>query len=373
MSIKLTIQRDELLKPLQMVSGVVEKRQTMPILSNVLMETETGESFLKITGSDCEVELIGKSTLSTPVTSGGKITVPGRKLLDICRSLPEQTEIDIQIHKDQMVINALKNRFTLSTLPADDYPNLETDSASTQLAIPQDKLLFLAQRTHFAMAAQDVRHYLNGMQLEVSGNEIRTIATDGHRLAKNTAELENDAAAFHALIPRKGVTELLRLLSSMPNTLVNLSVSGNHIRAETDQFIFTSKLIDATFPSYDRLIPKHGDKLIGVDRDSFKFCLARASILANEKYRSIRMQLESNLLRIEANNPEQEEANIEISIDYQHPKVELGFNVDYLIDVLNVLNKENVAMTFSDSDHGVLIEENSEQYNSTFVVMPMRL
>jgi len=367
---KFTIQRDELLKPLQMASGVVEKRQTMPILSNVLIDAD-GDS-ITITGSDLEVELVGKNKLSEPVASGGRITVPGRKLLDICRSLPEQTSIEIQIDKNQMTMNALKSRFTLSTRPAEDYPNLETDTAITELNMPQNILLRLIQRTHFAMATQDVRHYLNGMQLEVSANEIRAVATDGHRLAKNSSPLANNQIDFQALIPRKGVSELMRLLTDSEDE-VALSLSGNHIRAKTDEFTFTSKLIDATFPSYERVIPKHGDKNIDLDRDSFKRCLSRASILANEKYRSIRMLLDNNALRIEANNPEQEEAHEEIAINYTHSKIELGFNVDYLIDVLNAINNDNVIMTFSDSDHGVLIEESLENLNSTYVVMPMRL
>jgi len=327
---------------------------------------------LSITGSDLEVELIGKCTLNEAIANPFKITIPGRKLLDICRSLPEQATINVKLEKDKITLHALKSRFTLSTLPAEDYPSLETDAATNEFSIPQETLLLLIQRTHFSMATQDVRHYLNGMHIEVAGNEITTVATDGHRLAKNTAELEGNDATFQALIPRKGVTELMRLLDDT-DSVINLSMSGNHIRANTKNFIFTSKLIDATFPSYDRVIPKHGDKLVNLDRDSLKRCLSRASILANEKFRSIRMLLENNLLRIEANNPEQEEAHEEIAIEYDHSKIELGFNVDYLIDVLNVINEDNVTMTFSDTDHGVLIEESMNKFISTYVVMPMRL
>lgn len=364
---KFVIQREQLLRPLQLVSGVVEKRQTIPILSNVLFEVE--DTTLTLTGSDLEVELIGRCTLDSAAQEPGSITIPCKKLFDICRSLPDDAIIQLHLEKDRMIIVSGKSRFSLATLPATDYPKLSiTDDAKT-FKIQQADLRHLIQRTHFAMGLQDVRLYLNGMLLEVTPQSIRTVATDGHRLAMTTLN-EADAGdnTINALIPRKGVLELLRLLEDS-ETEIEVSITNNHIRINTEQYTFSSKLIDCTFPNYERVIPKHGDKNISLEKDSFKSCLQRTAILSNEKYRGIKVQLDTNLIRVEANNPDQEEAHEELAVDYTHDKIEMGFNVDYLVDVLNTLSEDNVNISFADSDQGLLIEE----ANSLYVVMPMRL
>lgn len=364
---KFIIQREQLLKPLQLVSGVVEKRQTIPILSNVLLEIE--ESTLTLTGSDLEVELIGRCVLETPAQSSGSITVPSRKLFDICRSLPNEATIELHLDKDRMIVSSGKSRFTLATLPAEDYPKLNISGDATSFKLSQGDFKHLLQRTHFAMGLQDVRLYLNGMLLEVTPQSIRTVATDGHRLAMATLhEAEVGDSSITALIPRKGVLELLRLLEEN-DAQIQVSVTSNHIRAQTDHYTFTSKLIDCNFPNYERVIPKQGDKNINLEKDVFKSCLQRTAILSNEKFRGVKVQLDTHLIRIEANNPEQEEAHEELPIHYEHDKLEMGFNVDYLIDVLNSLSEDNVKLTFSDGEQGVLIEE----ANCLYVVMPMRL
>ncbi len=364
---KFAIQREQLLKPLQLVSGVVEKRQTIPILSNILLEIE--DSTLTLTGSDLEVELIGRCTLDTPVEAPGSITVPCRKLFDICRSLPNESLIEFKLDKDRMIVLSGKSRFTLATLPAEDYPKLLISGDATSFKLSQGDFKHLLQRTHFAMGLQDVRLYLNGMLLEVTPQSIRTVATDGHRLAMATLnEAEVGDSSITALIPRKGVLELLRLLEDN-NAPIQVSVSSNHIRAQTDQFTFSSKLIDCNFPNYERVIPKQGDKNINLERDIFKSSLQRTAILSNEKFRGVKVLLDTHLIRIEANNPEQEEAHEELPVHYEHDKLEMGFNVDYLIDVLNSLTEDNVKLTFSDGEQGVLIEE----ANCLYVVMPMRL
>lgn len=364
---KFAIQREQLLKPLQLVSGVVEKRQTIPILSNILLEID--DSTLTLTGSDLEVELIGRCHLETPAKTPGKITVPCKKLFDICRSLPNESVIELQLDKERMTLSSGKSRFTLATLPAEDYPKLQISGDATRFKLSQADFKHLIQRTHFAMGLQDVRLYLNGMLLEVTPQSIRTVATDGHRLAMATLN-ESDVGESNitALIPRKGVLELLRLLDET-DTEIQVSVSSNHICAETNQFTFTSKLIDCNFPNYERVIPKQGDKNIHLVRDTFKSSLQRTAILSNEKFRGVKVLLDTHLIRLEANNPEQEEAHEELPIEYEHGKLEMGFNVDYLIDVLNSLTEDTVKMTFSDGEQGVLIEE----ANCLYVVMPMRL
>jgi len=271
-----------------------------------------------------------------------------------------------------MRIRSGRSRFSLSTLPAQDFPRSKTDESALELTIPQKDILFLLQRTHFAMAQQDVRYYLNGMFLEVKDSTVSTVATDGHRLALNTINMPDVQQPLNALIPYKGVQELMRLLNDNED-LVKLSVSQNNLRAETPSFTFTTKLIDGSFPSYERVLPKSCDKSVDIDRHTFKQTLQRTSILSNEKFRGIRLQLDKDTLSIQANNPEQEEAQEDLSVDYTHDALELGFNVDYIIDVLNTIDDDTVTLSFANNESGVLIEQETNNTNSTFVVMPLRL
>lgn len=367
---KLTLLREELLKPLQLATGVVERRQTLPILSNVLIRAH--DSQLTITGTDLEVELVGRMPLQTPPEIAGEITVPGRKLLDICKSLPVDATIKLQLDKERLVVTSGRSRYTLTTLPASDFPAIKPDENATEFSISQSDLTYLTHRTHFAMAQQDVRYYLNGMLLEVKDGTIRTVATDGHRLALNTIQFGNNNTLAQALIPYKGVHELMRLINNSTDD-IQISVSANHIRANSENFSFISKLIDGSFPSYDRVVPKNCDKNISLDRHALKKMLQRASILTNEKFRGVRVFLDNDLLNIQANNPEQEEAFEEMSVDYGHPSCELGFNVDYIIAVLDTINADNVTLSFVDNQTGVLIEENNGNAYSAFVIMPLRL
>ena len=367
---KLTLSREELLNPLQLSIGVVERRQTLPILSNVLINVQ--DTQLTITGTDLEVELIGRSELQSPAEIGGEITVPGRKLFDICKTLPESSQVTLELDGDRMRVRSGRSRFSLSTLPAQDFPRASTDDNATELTIPQKELLFLLQRTHFAMAQQDVRYYLNGMFLEVKPNTVSTVATDGHRLALNTINVAETLQELNALLPYKGVQELMRLLADNEDP-VTLFVSQNHLRADTPRFTFTTKLIDGSFPSYERVLPKACDKTVNIDRNAFKQTLQRASILSNEKFRGIRLQLDKDLMSIQANNPEQEEAQEDLNVEYAHDALELGFNVDYIIDVLNTVDNDTVTLSFANNESGVLIEQQGENANSTFVVMPLRL
>lgn len=367
---KLTIHREELLKPLQLVTGIVEKRQTLPILSNVLLRVVANE--LAITATDLEVELIINIPLNQPAAAG-EVTVPARKLVDICRSLAEDAVIEFSCEKDKALIKSGRSRFTLATLPANEYPSLEETDNILEFNIEQRNLRFLIQRTYFAMAQQDVRYYLNGMLLEVKHGVIRSVATDGHRLAMNSVEAAViDNAYSQVIVPRKGVMELLRLLDDSKKE-VTVSIMSNHIRVSDATFTFTSKLIEGRYPDYDRVLPKGGEKIISVLREPLKQSLSRASILSNEKLRGVQLQLRTGLLRILANNPEREEAEEEINIDYNHGDLDIGFNVKYLTDIFDTIDDETVMLTFSDPNASILIEGNKGDGNSLFVVMPMRL
>lgn len=367
---KLHLQREMLLKPLQQVIGVVERKQTLPILSNVLINAKDNK--ISITGTDLEVELIGQIQVDSAMKSG-QLTLPGRKLMDICKALPENASIELYQEKERVILKSGRSRFTLATLPVADFPNIETQAVSLSFVLPQQELRYLLQRTLFAMAQQDVRYYLNGMLLEVEHNILRAVATDGHRLALNTVDaVTNETQKRQIIIPRKGVTELMRLLDDDESN-VTITISNNHIRVEGENSIFTSKLIDGRFPDYKRVIPQSGNKVILIDRDELKSALSRTAILCNEKFRGVRFELRKNLLKILANNPEQEAAEDELNIEYNGGDLDIGFNVNYLLDILNVLKPGPVSLTFMDANSSMLIEEPDNQGDSLFVVMPMRL
>lgn len=364
-----TIQREALLKPLQLVAGVVERRQTLPVLSNVLLVVQGQQ--LSLTGTDLEVELVGRVTLED-AAEPGEITVPARKLMDICKSLPSDALIDIRLDEQKVLIKSGRSRFTLSTLPANDFPTVEEGPGSLGFSVEQGKLRRLIERSSFAMAQQDVRYYLNGMLLEVSNGMLRTVATDGHRLAMCSMQAGIEQADRHqVIVPRKGILELARLLTEQ-DAEVNIMLGQHHVRATTGEFTFTSKLVDGKFPDYERVLPRGGDKLVIGDRQQLREAFSRTAILSNEKYRGIRLQLESGLLKIQANNPEQEEAEEEVAVDYSGGSLEIGFNVSYLLDVLGVMTTERIRLILSDANSSALLQE-FDNDDSAYVVMPMRL
>ncbi|MDA7086782.1 DNA polymerase III subunit beta [Pseudomonas sp. SA3-5] len=364
-----TIQREALLKPLQLVAGVVERRQTLPVLSNVLLVVEGQQ--LSLTGTDLEVELVGRVSLEEPAEPG-EITVPARKLMDICKSLPNDALIDIRVDDQKLLVKAGRSRFSLSTLPANDFPTVEEGPGSLTLSLNQSRLRRLIERTSFAMAQQDVRYYLNGMLLEVQTGILRAVATDGHRLAMCSMAAEIEQTERHqVIVPRKGILELARLLTEQ-DANVSIVLGQHHIRATTGEFTFTSKLVDGKFPDYERVLPRGGDKLVVADRQGLREAFSRTAILSNEKYRGIRLQLAAGLLKIQANNPEQEEAEEEIAVDYNGNQLEIGFNVSYLLDVLGVMTTDQVRLILSDSNSSALVQE-ADNDDSAYVVMPMRL
>jgi DNA polymerase-3 subunit beta len=365
---KFKIQREAFLKPLQQIIGVVERRQTLPVLGNILVQaTKQG---LTLTATDLEVELVAKVSLE--IETEGEITLPARKLLDICRTLPDEAWLEIVVDKERAMVRSGKSRFTLATLPASDFPVVDELKSVQAFVLKQKNLKELIERTHFSMAQQDVRYYLNGLMLELDKKGIRSVATDGHRLAMcELAAKTGVSDGQQVIVPRKGVQELLRLLESNEGE-VEIQLGGNHIRISTPEIRFTSKLIDGRFPDYKRVMPKGGDKQIQADRTRLRQALARTSILSNEKYRGIRLTLDENILKIQAHNPEQEEAEEELEIQYGGEALEIGFNVTYLLDALAALPGDDVRIILSDANSSCLIEEGGSGH-CKYVVMPMRL
>jgi DNA polymerase-3 subunit beta len=364
---KLTAEREKLLAPLQAVIGVVERRQTMPVLANVLLGVAQGK--LSIAATDLEVELVAATEVS--VQQPGDITVPGRKFLEILRALPEKSSVSISTEGEKAVIRAARSRFTLSTLPAAEFPVIDDINAQQTVQIPRKDLARLLEKTHFSMAQQDVRYYLNGMLLEIDGDLLRAVATDGHRLALCEATLETKAkASQQVIVPRKGVLELQRVLT--PEGTAAVAIGSNHVRAQIGDVRFTSKLIDGRFPEYSRVIPAAPGAAIRADRDVLRQALQRTAILSNEKYRGIRINVRNNAITVQAHNPEQEEAEEEIEVSYTGNELEVGFNVNYLLDALAAIEGQDVELGLTDSNSSCLIRSPGNS-SARYVVMPMRL
>ena len=364
---KLTASREALLQPLQAVIGVVERRQTMPILANVLLTAKDGQ--VTLTATDLEVELA--ADVDMEVEAGGDVTVPGRKLLDICRALPDNAEISMNLSGEKLNVKSGRSRFSLMTLPAAEFPTVEDISAEQSVSVSQAKLMKLLDKTHFSMAQQDVRYYLNGLLLETGARYLRGVATDGHRLALCEVELDQkEMTEQQVIVPRKGVLELQRLLGGKGDLEVILG--RNHIRIQLEGIRFTSKLIDGRFPEYERVIPQDTSNQLTSDRESFRGALQRTAILSNEKYRGIRLNIKPGALLLQAHNPEQEEAEEELEISYDGDDIEIGFNVNYLLDALGAIESEEVALAVVDGNSSCLLREPGND-ESKYVVMPMRL
>ncbi|WP_421867810.1 DNA polymerase III subunit beta [Motiliproteus sp.] len=366
---KFTISRESLLKPLQLVAGVVERRQTLPVLSNILLVVEGNQ--LSMTGTDLEVEMVGRIELEQPAEPGS-ITVPAKKLMDICKSLPDHVDIELTLTGQKVTIKGGRSRFTLSTLPATEFPNVEDGPQNLEISIAQGALKHLIDRTAFAMAQQDVRYYLNGMLLELNGAQLRTVATDGHRLATSVTAVDAESVdKLQVIVPRKGILELARLLQDGEQN-ASLVIGSNHIRVNTPDYTFTSKLVDGKFPDYERVIPQGGDKILIADRQELRQVLSRIAILSNEKYRGVRLGLTDGFLQVTANNPEQEEAEETLAVDYQNISMEIGFNVNYLLDALSILSEEMVKISMIDPNSSALVQA-VDSGNSLYVIMPMRM
>ncbi|MDZ7661508.1 DNA polymerase III subunit beta [Thiohalophilus sp.] len=364
----ITLERESLLRPLQAVGSVVERRQTLPILSNILFSIDAGK--LTLTGTDLEVEMVAQLPVDAP--DSGDITLPAKKFIDICRALPENARLDLQLEQDKAIIRSGRSRFTLATMPAAEFPNIDPIDSPLEFSIPQQQLKKLIEQTQFSMAQQDVRYYLNGLMLELSQNLLRAVATDGHRLAVCELEAELPVSeSRQVILPRKGVTELMRLLEESETT-ARIQLGENHIRVELPDISFTSKLIDGKFPDYQQVIPKDPARIVSCDRQPLYEALHRAAVLSNEKYRGMRLTLSANQLKATVHNPEQEEAEEEVEVSYDGDEFEIGFNVSYFLDALSALKSDQVTIGMIDANHSCLIQGN-EDLNSRYVIMPMRL
>lgn len=380
---RLKISKEQLLNVLSHVLGAVERRHTLNILSNIKFQVTAQQ--LTITGSDLEVELVASTSLEAGAcVEAGETTVPARKLADICKSLPNAALIDLQVTSDQRcILKSGNSRFVLGTLPAEEYPLLASSGVvqGETVEVAQTELKKLLDKTAFAMAVQDVRFYLTGTLIEAGEGKLRAVTTDGHRLAlSETAAVVNNNNTLQAIVPRKAVGELQRLLTQddhqlslvigreLMNVIIQIASKDNH--DVTVQF--TTKLIDGKFPDYRRVLPRHGNKIVIVDHDVFRQSLQRVAILSNEKLRGVFLTFKNNELQLRANNPEQDEAVDDVAIQYQGESLEMSFNAQYLLDVLSVLNGETVQLTLSEANASALVQDPLVESN-LYVVMPMRV
>ncbi len=365
----LEISRDVLLHPLQTVSGIVEKRHTLPILSNVLIEQK--ENVLSILASDTEIQIRANVARSQPGNDFA-ITVSARKILDICRALTSDASLKLESIDHQLQIRAQKSRFSLQTLPADDFPVINPpEQANSSFELSQTDLRKLILRVHYAMAQQDIRYYLNGMLLVLDQNQITVVATDGHRLCLATMDVAQNFEHQEVIIPRKTVNELIKMLTSEDDT-VRIHLYANQIGFEIGSVELISKVIDGKFPDYHRVIPTSHQNLLAISRTTLQLSLQRAAILSNEKFRGVRLVLSLNEIKVICNNNEQEEAQEEIEVDYRGDALDIGFNVSYLLDALNQLDSEVVECHFGDASSSMLMTiPNDPGYK--YVIMPMRI
>lgn len=365
---RFSLQREVFLKPLAQVVNVVERRQTLPVLANLLAKVDG--DLLSLTGTDLEVEMVARTRVDD--AEAGEVTIPARKLFEIVRALPDGSKVTVSQSGDKVAVSAGRSRFTLASLPANDFPALDEVDATERVRVGEASLKELIERTAFAMAQQDVRYYLNGLLFDLRDKALRCVATDGHRLALCEAVLEDTVQTKRQIIvPRKGVLELQRLLEGGDRQL-ELEMGRSHIRVKRDDVTFTSKLIDGRFPDYEAVIPIGADREVKVDREAFRASLQRAAILSNEKYRGVRIEVSPGQLKINAHNPEQEEAQEEIEADTKVDSLVIGFNVNYLLDALSALRDEHVVVQLRDSNSSALVREASSE-KCRHVVMPLRL
>ena len=366
---KFSIHCEALLKSLQKVVGAIERRQTQVILSNVLLVLSREQ--LSISATDLEVELIARLGVDA-VEEAGAVTVPAKKLIDICRNVPAESMFNIYSDGGRVVAKTGRSRFALSTLPTDEFPSIQSGPGEVEFAIKQRDLRYLIEKTQFSMAQHDVRYYLNGLLLHIQKGEVHSVATDGHRLAICTLKTDYlDVPSRQIIMPRKGINELVKLLDDSEET-VDVSISAQHFCIKTGSVTFTSKLIDGRFPDYEQVVPRGADKTITIEGDLLKRALSRVSVLSNEKFRAVRMQFRENLLRLVANNPEQEEAEEELEISYSQEDLDVGFNVTYLLDVLSHLPAGDVKLILNDASSGLIIES-LEDNRCRYIIMPMKL
>ena len=362
------IARDALLKPLSAVSGIVERRHTLPILANVLLEQKEGS--LYVTATDLEMQITAHSAL--PGKDGQAVTVGARKLQDLLRALPDDATLTVDASGGKMTVRAGRSRFNLQTLPAGDYPQIKLGTEQLQtLSLPQKDLRALFKLVEFAMAQQDIRYYLNGMLLVVDKGSLQAVATDGHRLSWASLAVDGDYARQEVILPRKTVLELAKLLEDS-EAPVTIDILGNQVRFRFANVELVSKVVDGKFPDFNRVIPVGHAKQVELDRVTLLAALQRAAILSNEKFRGVRIVLGADQLKIICTNSEQEEAEEELEVAYGGDALDIGFNITYLLDALANLSVETVCFAFGDANSSALITmPGRDDYK--YVVMPMRI
>ena len=365
---ELTMSKQQMLTPLLMVAGAVDKKQSLPILSNILLQLSAQQ--FALTATDLEIQITAVVPCSSNTT--GAITIPAKKMIDIVRSLEDEATPTLSFSGNNLTIKTERSQFKLATLPAVDYPITEDEISEIEFSLQASALMRLLQATSFAMAQQDVRIYLNGLFLEMENKSITAVTADGHRMA--VCRLEDEAFQQHhrLLIPKKGVQEMLRLLSTIADEPVVISASKNHISLVTSQFRFSSKLIEARFPSYARAIPKDYERTVLIDRDALKRALSRIVILANEKLRAVVLRIEPQALTLASSNKEQEEGEETLVAETSGTSLTIGLNATYLLDVLNYFNEGMVRLSFGDADTSILVQSLSDE-KYQYIIMPMKL
>ena len=365
---KFIINRELLLTPLQQIVNVIEKRQTMPILANVLFRLEKNK--LTLTGTDLEVQIVAKVALDNEIE--GSITIPARKLLDICRLLPSAANIKFELVEGKLKIHSGRSRFSVSTLSADEYPDFEMSAMDCQFTMQASQLKKALDKTTFCMANQDVRYYLNGIMLSIFNQQLKLVGSDGHRLSVYEDKIDQETGIeLRIIIPRKGVLELERLLDDQEQEVL-VEFSRNNIRVVIDNLIFSAKLVDSKYPDFSKVFEQSFHNPIHVQKQILKEALTRVAILSNEKFRGVEFVIDGNNLLISTNNPEHEEAEEGIAIEYQGEPLSIAFNSQYVLDAVANLDSELAVLTIAENSSCCFIEEPSEQ-KYKFIVMPMRL
>ena len=365
---KFIINRDTILIPLQQIVSVIEKRQTMPVLSNVLMVVE--DNILYLTGTDLEIQINAKIPLNT--STSGSITVPARKFLDICRLLPNGAEIKCELIDEKIKILSNKSRFSLSCLPANNYPQFSECEFENQFSINSDKFKKALDKTIFCMANQDVRYYLNGLLVNISNNKIKLVASDGHRLSVYEDSLDQTTGYESRIIfPRKGVIELNKLLDD-PSVDLKIEFSNSNIRIFIKNLIFSAKLVDSKYPDFGKVFQQDFFKSISIKKLILKDALTRVAILSNEKFKGVTLDISPMSLKISTHNPEHDEAEEELTIDYMGDPISIAFNAQYLLDAVSNLDSDVAVLTIASNASSCFISEPSDSIYK-FIVMPMRL
>jgi len=361
-------ERNTLLGSLTAVVGVVERRHTLPILSNLLLEKKGNK--LTLLATDLELQISTQQDVEPGEDFA--ITIAARKLFDIVRALPDAAKVKLDTKESQVVVSAGKSRFTLQTLPAADFPRVETGAGlGAVFSLPQKNLKRLLQLVQFAMASQDIRYYLNGMLLVLEGKQLRVVATDGHRLSYAETQLETEAESREVIIPRKTVVELSKLLGDVDDP-VELRIGANQVTITLPGTELVTKVVDGKFPDYQRVIPMNQPRQLKANRQNVMQALQRAAILSNEKFRGVRLVMSENTLGIVCNNNEQEEAADEIEVSYNGEPLDVGFNVTYLLDGLGAVGSEEIMLSLADANSSMLLTSESES-GFKYVVMPMRI